>query len=86
MGGMPMGEGMPMGGAMPQGGGMPMAGQMAGAQMGGMAMADGLQAITSNPAYANVSELLQIRTLRSFGESQPIKHNTAKPKFAWRRY
>jgi predicted methyltransferase len=48
-----------MGGAMPQGGGMPMAGQMAGAQMGGMAMADDLQAITSNPAYANVSELKQ---------------------------
>ncbi len=57
-GAMPMGGSMPMGGAMGQNGGMPMGGQM-GAQMGNMGMADGLQAIASNPAYANVSELKQ---------------------------
>jgi predicted methyltransferase len=53
--------GMPMGGGMAQGGNTPMAGAMTqgGGQMGGMGMADGLKAITSNPAYANVSELMQ---------------------------
>lgn len=55
MGGMPMGTGMAQGGSMPMGRAVAQAGQ----QMGGMGMADGLKAITGNPAYANVSELMQ---------------------------
>lgn len=49
MGNMPMAGGMPMGKAMPMGGGMP---------MGGMG-ADGLKAIAADPAYPNVTELVQ---------------------------
>lgn len=54
MGAMPGGN-MPMAGAMPMGGNMPMAGAM---PMGGMG-ADGLRAIAADPAYANVTELMQ---------------------------
>jgi predicted methyltransferase len=52
---MPMAGNMPMGGGMPMGKGMPMGGGMA---MGGIG-ADGLKAITANPAYSNVTELVQ---------------------------
>lgn len=61
MGGMPQGGAMPMPN-MPQGGAMPMpmppAGTMppVGMPMGG---ADGLKTITDDPAYANVTQLMQ---------------------------
>lgn len=52
--------GMPMGGATKQGGNMPMGGAQGSAMpMGGTGMADGLKAITGNPAYPNVTELMQ---------------------------
>jgi predicted methyltransferase len=54
MGGM-AGGGVAQGGPMPMGRATPQGGE----QMGGMGMADGLKAITSNTAYSNVSELMQ---------------------------
>jgi predicted methyltransferase len=57
---MPMGGGMPMGN-MPMAGGMPMGKAMPmdkGMPMGGMGI-DGLKAIAANPAYPNVTELVQ---------------------------
>jgi len=54
MGGMPAGN-MPMAGKMPMGGNMPMG---SGMPMGGMGT-DGLKAIATDPAYSNVTELVQ---------------------------